>query len=48
MRVPRREKYMTQHEKMALIAYADNEGPDQTAHSRSLIWAFVVRLLVSK
>ena len=25
-------------------AYADSEGPDQTAHSRSLIMAFAVRL----
>ena len=25
-------------------AYADGEGPDQTAHPRSLIRAFVVRL----
>ena len=24
-------------------AYADSEGPDQTVHLRSLIWAFVVR-----
>ena len=26
-----------------LQAYADSEGPDQTAHPRSLIWAFAVR-----
>ena len=25
------------------MAYAENEGPDQTAHLRSLIWAFVTR-----
>ena len=30
--------------KRALMPYAGNEGPDQTAHSRSLIWVFVVRL----
>ena len=24
-------------------AYADNGGPDQTAHLRSLIWAYVAR-----
>ena len=24
------------------MPYADNEGPDQTAHSRSLIWPFLV------
>ena len=27
-------------------ANADREGPDQTAHPRSLIWAFVVRFAV--
>ena len=27
-----------------LMPYADNEGPDQTAHLRSLIWAFIVRV----
>ena len=27
-----------------LWAYADSEGPDQPAHSRSLIRAFTVRL----
>ena len=27
-----------------MILLADNEGPDQTAHSRSLIWAFAVRI----
>ena len=31
------------HAKMYLRAYADNEGPDQTAHPRSLIRAFAVR-----
>ena len=25
-------------------AYTDSEGPDQTAHRRSLIWVFAVRL----
>ena len=25
------------------LAYADNEGPDQTAHPRSLIRAFIIR-----
>ena len=29
---------------MSLSAYADSEGPDQTAHLRSLIKAFVIRL----
>ena len=32
------------HVKCALKAYADNEDPDQTAHMRSLIRAFAVRL----
>ena len=27
----------------AMILLADNEGPDQTARMRSLIWAFAVR-----
>ena len=27
-----------------MILQADNEGPDQTARMRSLIWAFVVRI----
>ena len=31
------------HVKMYLRAYADNEGPDQPVHSRSLIRAFTVR-----
>ena len=31
-------------EKYAVGAYADSEGPDQTAHLRSLIWAFADRL----
>ena len=26
-----------------MILFADSKGPDQTAHSRSLIWAFAVR-----
>ena len=30
--------------KSVFEAFADNEGPDQTAHPRSLIRAFVVRL----
>ena len=30
--------------KTRLRAYADNEGPDQTAHLRSLIRALAVRL----
>ena len=28
---------------LAVGENADNDGPDQTAHPRSLIWAFVVR-----
>ena len=28
---------------MALMPYANSEGPDQTAHAHSLIWAFPVR-----
>ena len=31
------------HAKTCLRAYADSEGPDQPAHSHSLIRAFVVR-----
>ena len=27
-----------------MILLADSEGPDQTAHPRSLIWAFTVRI----
>ena len=27
-----------------MIPLADSEGPDQTAHPRSLIWAFVARI----
>ena len=27
-----------------IILLADSEGPDQTAHPRSLIWAFAVRI----
>ena len=30
------------HERMVLIACADNEDPDQTAHMRSLIRVFAV------
>ena len=33
------------HEKMCLMSYANNKGADQTARMRSLISAFVVRLL---
>ena len=32
-----------QRKKLGLLSYAGNEGPDQTAHLRSLIWAFDVR-----
>ena len=35
--------FVEQREKNAFIAYAVNEGPDQTAHARSLIRAFVAR-----
>ena len=30
--------------KRAHMQFAENAGPDQPAHSRRLIWAFVVRL----
>ena len=30
--------------KVALTSCAGNEDPDQTAHLRSLIWAFIARL----
>ena len=33
-----------QHTKKAFILFADNAGPDQPAHKRRLILAFVVRL----
>ena len=33
--------------KMYLMPYANNKGADQTAHSRSLISAFVIRCLDS-
>ena len=36
--------YDEQHTKRALMQFADNTGPDQPAHWRRLIWAFVVRL----
>ena len=36
--------YGSSHGKTCLRAYADSEGPDQTAHPRSLIRAFAVRL----
>ena len=32
------------HAKTCLWVYADSEGPDQPAHPRSLIRAFIVRL----
>ena len=35
---------MFQPKKMAFRPLADNKGQDQTAHLRSLIWAFVARL----
>ena len=35
--------YWRRHAKTYLGAYADSEGPDQTAHQRSLIRAFTVR-----
>ena len=35
------------HEKMCFMSYANNKGTDQPAHQRSLISAFVVRLLDS-
>ena len=37
-------KYWPLHAKMSLRAYANNEGPDQPAHSRSQIMAFVCPL----
>ena len=40
-------EYEPGHEKMCLMSYANNKGADQTAHSRSLISAFVVRCLDS-
>ena len=33
-----------QFTKRALMQFADDTGPDQPAHLRRLIWAFVVRL----
>ena len=36
--------YDAQCRKRALMQFVDNAGPDQPAHLRSLIWAFVVRL----
>ena len=35
------------HAKMCLMAYANNKGADQPAHTRSLISTFVVRCLDS-
>ena len=40
-----KESYRTNFRKIEIImgrAYADSEGPDQPAHSRSLLWAFTV------
>ena len=31
-------------QKCAIGNYVDSEGPDQTAHPRSLVWAFAIRL----
>ena len=36
-----------QHEKTCLRRFVNNKGADQTAHSRSLISAFVIRFLES-
>ena len=36
--------YGPRHAKTCLRVHADSEGPDQTAHPRSLIRAFIVRL----
>ena len=33
--------------KIDLILYANNEGPDQPAHLRRLIWAFDVRYWIT-
>ena len=35
--------YEPRHTETCLRAYSDSEGPDQTAHPRSLIWGFAVR-----
>ena len=39
-----RRIFRQRHAQACLQAYADSEGPDQTAHSRSLIRVFTVRL----
>ena len=39
--------YGPQHEKTCFQGFANNTGADQTAHSRSLISAFVIRILES-
>ena len=36
-----------QHEKICLRGFANNTGPDQPAHLRSLISTFVIRFLES-
>ena len=38
------EPYELQHEKVYLLKYTSNEDSDRTAHSRSLIRVFVVRM----
>ena len=43
----KRKSFAAQCKKMALISYANREGPDQTAHLRSLIRAFSVRPYIS-
>ena len=40
-------KFEPGHEKMFLMAYANNKGAGQPAHPRSLISAFIVRCLDS-
>ena len=32
-----------QRQKRAHMSHKGNEGPDQTAHLRSLVWAYVAR-----
>ena len=39
--------YGSRHEKRCLQGFANNKGPDQPVHPRSLISAFVIRLLKS-
>ena len=36
--------YDAKRTKRALVLISDNAGPDQSPHSRRLIWAFVSRL----